>query len=302
MRRTKNSSKASPFRLLWLVVGILVGVFISSLMFLKKNVTIVTNGAQTEITNPPQPKTISPHAGKTNNHSVAPVKPTSPETVSSDQYDFYTMLPNMQVNKNNATPNGVTSSAQVTTATKIPTTAANTAPSGEAATPTPPNKPLKSLDAAEQSLLAGKNKGMLPPPDSNLATASPTSTPASKTPTATNVPTAVSPSTPPLPTSNKKTTPSTATVTKKIKPVAATPSSKTRYSITLGTFNSASDADGRKAELALAGFDHVKVQNFDKNGVTWYRVVIDNFRTEDQAKTALNKLQDSKFNGVISST
>jgi len=117
--------------LLWLITGILIGLFISSLSFLKKHTTVVEGKT---VTARHETVETSPDASK--NAKPVPVvhkkvATTSGADTTNDQYDFYTMLPKMQVKQTNGADN---------------TSATTTSPS--------PEKPKKSLASAEESMLS----------------------------------------------------------------------------------------------------------------------------------------------------
>ncbi len=114
---SNNSPGSSKF--LWFFTGVLITFFACGLLFLKKRITVIKE-PQTEaivITNTAQPP-------KTNTSKA--LEATAPN--EHDQYDFYTMLPKMQVKQ--ALP-----------------------PASPATAPAPP-KPTKPLAAAEQSMLS----------------------------------------------------------------------------------------------------------------------------------------------------
>jgi len=118
-RYTAPPSKKHP--ILWMFTGLLIGIFICSLFFLKKKIVVAPENSleQTQATTPT-------HQAK-HKLKIPDNKKTHPE--ATDQYDFYTMLPKMQSNQSE-TP----------------------APAAPAAHPTKP------LAVAEQSMLSPETK------------------------------------------------------------------------------------------------------------------------------------------------
>lgn len=115
-RYAAPSSKKHP--ILWMLTGLLIGIFICSLFFLKKKVVVVEKPAE-----PTQ--TASAHQLK---HKIKTPDNKKPHTETAEQYDFYTMLPKMQSNQTEAPPAA------------------------------PPPHPTKPLALAEQSMLSPETK------------------------------------------------------------------------------------------------------------------------------------------------
>ena len=168
MRRNKRyvapSSKKHP--VLWMLTGLLIGIFVCSLFFLKKKVAVVTE-------NPPEQTQPAPAHQLKHKLNTADNKKNHTET--TDQYDFYTMLPKMQSNQAEAP-----------------------------AAATPPPRPTKPLALAEQSMLSPETK----PEAEATSTPSPSNTRTAQTATNSTVqknPTASSPNPEPVPPpANKK--------------------------------------------------------------------------------------------------
>lgn len=207
---------------------------------------------------------VTPEPVKKEKAKVALKAADNTSNEDKTNYDFYTLLPN--------------SSAPATTAT--PTSAES-----------PPAKNTKPLAEAEQSLLS-KNTSAL-------------TTPASKPPgtmvnTASSNPEATEPSelasfqNPPTKDSKEASSQETLSKTAK-KPVDA----GVRYSIEVGDFEDYDQADTRKAELTLAGFNHIHIETYMKGDATHHRVLIGHYKSKSEAESLQKELQDNNFSAQI---
>ena len=178
------------------------------------------------------------------------------------------MLPNMQVSQKDAK------------ATEPPGTPAATATTSDTPTAKPAGKPL---DQVEQSMLTRQAPAATPPANASAA----------KTPTSSSTTPAQA-----KPVSKQTATPNPSPTTPKTPTVFPTVKTK-RYMVVVGNYHSSDEADAQKAALILAGFEHAKVQSYKKENVTWYRAVIGNFASQDQAQTVLGKLQQNQFTGAV---
>lgn len=155
-RYAASSSRTNKHPVLWLLTGLLIGIFICSLTFLKKKPVIIDRPEQ-------QPAVTT--AEKPSKQKLKIQDNKKSHVDSTEQYDFYTMLPKMQSNQTGAQP-------------------AVAAP--------PPAKPTKPLAVAEQSMLSPGTK----PDDSTEQAAPADPTPQVATHSSTPTPTAEPISTP----------------------------------------------------------------------------------------------------------
>lgn len=273
--KKKNATPSNSHRFLWLITGLLIGIFACCLTFLKKQVVIVENSQQQPQSIAITSQTPAHEVAKKHKEKAASSKSTNGNDGGGDQYDFYTMLPQMQVKQ----------AAPATT----PATPAAPAP-----------KPTKPLAAAEQSMLAPQQIAQAqtstktnPQPAVQAAPSVPaTTTPAPASATATAA-TPTNITTPAASKTNETTTPSAT---------AAKPVVKSSFTVVAGDFNDYDKADSRKAELFLAGLDKAKIEKYTKNGATWYRVTVGTYSSQAKAKLALQQLQAAQFTGTIQVT
>ena len=285
-RPAAKSSGSKALGVLWLLTGILIGLFVASLLFLKKHVTVVQQNDQvtteTVATAPAvaAPATVpSKEAAKPKHHPAAAHKEAP--TASGDQYDFYTMLPKMQVGQS---------------ASSASTASEPTSPAASA-------KPTKPLADAEQSMLnhvaagtatntavggsaTGQASVAVTASASATTTAAPVATTTAESPTPVAPPPVVTPKAKPAPASKPAVSKSMTETT-------------SHYQVVVGSYNHADEADAQKAALTLAGFDHIRVQKSTKNNVMWYRVYLGNYQNKEEAEKVLNRLQENQFNGTI---
>lgn len=273
-KRTPRKKARHSHGWLWLVTGILIGGFSFSLVFLKRHTPVTEQNTQS------QP--ASEHPASTASHHPAKTTEKSSNADDKASYDFYTMLPNRQVQNTDST-----------VAAAAPTSAE------------PSVKPTKPLAEAEQLLLSKTNTA-LPQASStmpNAATTTPAAEPVAKTSnvitpetahkTIANAAKAKSDSSEPMDlTSFKNTTKTTK------KPI----DDGTRYSLDMGSFDSYEKADMRKAELLLAGFNRIHIETYLKNDTTWHRVLIGHYKTKNEAEQTQNELDNNHFQAQIISS
>lgn len=150
--RSSRRSSSGGFGWLWLITGLLLGLFGASLFFLKKHVVIVEESQAVAASSAnPAPVAGAPTPSKVKTKLVTKKAATDGATANSSdvKYDFYTMLPKMQVQNGSTQDN---------------------------ATPPPP-KPTKPLAEAEQSMLTAQSMATAAPP----AAATPSTTAATAT-------------------------------------------------------------------------------------------------------------------------
>jgi hypothetical protein len=147
MRRNKRYSKAKSNKhpVLWMLTGLLIGVFVCSLTFLKKKEAVVAD-------HPEQTQTALASKAVVK-HKTKGQESKKNHDESTEQYDFYTMLPKMQSNQSGAQP--------------------------ETPAPAPAPKPTKPLAVAEQSMLSPGTKPDVtaaapPPPQQQTPPSAPT--------------------------------------------------------------------------------------------------------------------------------
>ncbi len=104
LRRTEEHSNTCPPAWLWLLAGILIGIFIAFLFYIKQIAPLHTSQPQAP-PNPPQQTDLSPTADKQGLNiedsasaslALPPEAQTRPE-VPSPRFEFYDMLPQPQV-------------------------------------------------------------------------------------------------------------------------------------------------------------------------------------------------------------
>lgn len=271
-KRTPRKKSRHNHGWLWLITGILIGGFGFSLVFLKKHAPVI----EQNIANQP----ASEHPASTaNRHHPAKTTEKSSNADDKASYDFYTMLPNRQVQSTDAT----------------------NAPASEESSV----KPTKPLAEAEQLLLTKANaalpqaSSMTPNPTTTMPTATPVTqtsnavTPETARKTIVTAVKAQSDSSEPMDlTSFKNTTKNTK------KPI----DDGTRYSLDMGSFDSYEKADMRKAELLLAGFNRIHIETYLKNDTTWHRVLIGHYKTKSEAEQTQNELDSNHFQAQIISS
>lgn len=241
-------------------------LFICGLLFLKKRVTVVVNGQQpasvsvSNVDGKPA-AAVTPHHADNALNKPHNAKPT--DATTSEQYDFYTMLPKMQVKE---APSNVPASA----------------------TPAPTPKPTKPLASAEQAMLAPQTS------NSNPSTA--TTAPSAPT-TANETSTAEFEAPAPADTAPQAIAPvSTPTITTTTAGAPATPPPTPKYVVVAGSANSASEADALRAQLVLNGVDHIHLKKVDDK----YLVIIGKlYSNKADATKAAQVLSNNGVNATI---
>lgn len=256
---------------LWLVTGILIGSFGFSLVFLKNHVTVPEHSVSSKPA-PAHPASTPAH------HQSAKSVDKSAGNDDKTSYDFYTMLPNRQVQSANSTT--------VATAS---------------ATSEPPLKPNKPLAEAEQFLLTKTNTALntqVNPSKASAAVAEPVSPKAATvlTEAAHKATTAKTETGEPMDLTSFKNDAANPKPPKK--PV----DDGTHYSLDMGSFDSYEKADTRKAELLLAGFNHIQIETYVKNETTWHRVLVGHYKAKSEAEHTQKELDDNHFQAQIISS
>ncbi|MCD6046477.1 MAG: sporulation protein [Gammaproteobacteria bacterium] len=251
-----RKQKSNGYRFLWFFTGMLVMLFICGLLFLKKRVTIVTNGSQSEsivVTN--DSKNDNKKPSKPHHADPAHNKTHNTDSTTNDQYDFYTMLPKMQV-KQPAPP-----------------------PAPQAPAPAP--KPTKPLANAEQAMLAPQQQA--PAATTQAASNQTAAAPATSTLSSNAALQAqTTPASPAQTTAQPAEAPSPA-------PAATPPAAAPKYAVVAGETDNPTDADSLRAQLILTGAKNIKIQKYMANGTAKYRVIIGRFYTSQAEATAASK-------------
>lgn len=269
-KRPPAAKAKKSFGFLWLLTGILIGGFGFGLLFLKKNITVVAEAPSEHV--------------KPVKHPVAPAATSPPEVktaVAEDKtrYDFYTMLPNSQATTNTTN-----------------------------APPVVP-KPVKTLAEAEQSMLSKtptqpqqqqQQQLQLPPPAASDDTAVEATIKSIATKTTTS-------SEPSDLTALENSHPdgghpdgSHLDAASKAKAVKKPADDGTRYSVESGSYSSYELADAHKAELTMAGFDHVHIESYAKgDDSTHHRVLMGPFKTKNEAVAVEKNLDSNHFSAEL---
>lgn len=71
-----------------------------------------------------------------------------------------------------------------------------------------------------------------------------------------------------------------------------------QYVIQLAAFKSSNEADRLKAELLMMGFD-VKIQAFSRGGSVWYKVRLGPFNSSIAAESARKELAQNGYKGIV---
>lgn len=273
-KRTRKKSR-NNHAWLWLVTGILIGGFGFSLVFLKKHVPISEQSVSNNRA-PAHPASTAAH------HAAAKSVEKSASNEDKTSYDFYTMLPNRQVQSTNSS------------------TVAPASPTSE-----PPVKPNKPLAEAEQFLLT-KTNAAAPSPSSTAAIPTPAPVSAPALPKVTNAAAPTEPVRKAVTAKTETGEPMDLTSFKNTL-ASAKPSKKpvddgTHYSLDMGSFDSYEKADTRKAELLIAGFNHIQIETYLKNDATWHRVLIGHYKAKSEAERTQKELNDNRFQAQIISS
>ncbi len=79
---------------------------------------------------------------------------------------------------------------------------------------------------------------------------------------------------------------------------ATTPTAATAYVLQIGSFRSASDADGLRAQVTLLGLSS-HIQTVTVNDATWHRVRVGPFDNARDADSARRRLQENGFEPMV---
>jgi cell division protein FtsN len=268
-RAKRNEVRSGPPGFVWLLIGVLVGLIIAGVFYLKgqtkpKKVLLPQEKqAIQNVQTAPAPGALST--------TPPPAKPKQPPQTQNlqTQFDFYSVLPGkkaigpggdedtteiQQQNNNMAKNNG----APVSSSQASPD--ANNGPAGPTAVLPPPVTPAMPPPVSTER--------KLPPPltSGKVVSTAPTPPPETSSPVAKQ-----KPKLPPTPTG---------------------------YIVQVATFGEHSDADQQKAQLALLGFE-AKISEIQKNGKTLERVWLGPFTSRDDAQAVQKQLQENMISGKV---
>lgn len=271
--RRKTTAAPSPWR--WLLIGLLIGFGSAIVLYYK-----LTNANLAE-----QHSWFS----RSHNKVAQPTtKPNSNDTTTNKSntdklhFDFYTVLPKMQV----------ASGSKASPKLELPETATTAAPNTTSATapatpaPTKPSEPANgaAIKQIEQSLLAPHSterakasSSAAKVPDNEIISASPHADSASN---------AVS-----------TTAASTSELSNTTEATTVAKSNPTEQIIQVGSFQKFSAADELRAQLTMLGLDaHIK--SVKEHGVNWKKVWLGPFNATDLTKIQ-KQLQENGLTGTI---
>jgi cell division protein FtsN len=266
--RSYKSAPSSSFG--WVVFGILIGVFLAVILYWK--LAVAPRHHQHDhvpaATVHPQPAAAATHVDK---------KPNAAPASTAPEFDFYTVLPKMQV-----TP--------------------NQAPAAAPPSP-PPVRPPAAPVAAETNQVS---PATIPAGGATASATASTAAPTVVAPAAVEKPKphpaskpalAVTPATPAL--AEKKAAAAVAMTEKKAPATKnTTDTAASHYLLQMGSLKSYAEADRLKAELTIMGFD-VYIQPYKANGQIYNRVVMGPYASKQAALQQQAQLKKSGTNGVL---
>ena len=282
-KKTVSAAQTKSSGGLWLLTGLLAGILIASLVYLKQQPKAATQ----ELNN--QQNTQQPTPTKTN--LPIATKTTANPAANSDQpkFDFYTVLPKM----NTMAPPDQTVTSTTPPANPSNTTTANTtAPNNNPAVPPPfslPNTAANPVTPANNPASAQVNNQNPQPNPAPQVAASPTPV----APAANNNSAVRTQAATPQPNPVTKVTPSVANNN-------PTPSANTNqhYILEVARFESYQQADALKAQLTLSGFN-VSIETISLPNKTLNRVVVGPFNDLASAKAAENNLAGQQISSTL---
>jgi cell division protein FtsN len=261
-QKTRSAKSSSSNSFLWIVFGILVGVFAAIIFYWKQEVLLKHHS-----------KTITTAETTTNSSHASSKTPAlvkkAEKATTTPEFDFYTVLPKTQVTPvsapNNTSPPvrptptvATTPSAPPTLLTPPPSTSA--APTNTVPTPVIAAPPSVVAQPAPHSPALAE-KTTQPTATTNIVSAKPPIIPETKTP----------------PIKNPATT---------------------NYLVQLGSLKNYADADRLKAELTMSGFD-VYIQPYNNNGQIYNRVVMGPYTSKLAATQQRASLQKSGVSSMV---
>lgn len=132
--------------MVWLVLGVLLGLLIAAIVYIKRPGDVRINTGSSAAT--------SSHTSKSaRTTSSSTKKAAASQQSSSPEFDFYTVLPKMQVNPSKTTSTTSKSSSAPTAPATTTAPAANSAttPSTTTQTPTPTSAPADIIDKSSST-------------------------------------------------------------------------------------------------------------------------------------------------------
>ncbi len=253
----------------WIVFGVLIGLFFALMVYWK--LTSKTTYHETS------EKVSESHPTEKNSKKTT-IQPTTPANTNTPEFDFYTVLPNMQVASTHTSKTSSSTTALDSTST---TTLQKT------------TEPVSTSAAANTQTETQANAIAATPPASVATTQTPNSTTTPPVETKLTTTTATAPETIPPPLSantNTTTTSSTeeSVSTQEKEPTVKNPTVKKpdikltetkntntteHYMLQMASLKNYADADRLKAQLTMLGFD-IYIQSYSKNGQIYNRVVM----------------------------
>lgn len=273
--KAKHKNAAAPARWRWLLIGLVIGFGVAGIMYLKFNINNIES-ASTWL-NEHSKSTNSPSSKPLSHNSETPNKTANVAAKDKLHFDFYTVLPKMEVKSEAKAAPKMQPVEPVATA-DLPAKPAS-APSNDH--PTINNS--GALKQAETSLLA--------PPASS-----------SKKNTSANHDDETKSTTDPKPvatTSHKKTETTTATANESASTSSTTSAtSNTNQIIQVGSFQKYESADQLRAQLTMIGVDaHIK--SVKEHGVVWKKVWLGPFSSAADLAKVQKQLQENGIKGSI---
>jgi cell division septation protein DedD len=262
-RTSAQSSPSSTFG--WMLFGILIGLGVAIFAYWKLMVA-------------PTQTSLSPVQTQTTQHKTpAVLKKEKPAVavVATPEFDFYTVLPKMEVAA--TTKGGVTAKPPSPPTAPAAPPVASTLAASNAPTPATPPTPLVAAPATPpiQSAPAAA-------PSTALAAAASETKPAApavvKQPPAEPVVAAAPPA--------------------EIKTLPPKPAASTVYALQLGIFKNYAEADRLKAALTMSGLE-VYIQPYTRNAQVYNRVIMGPYPSKAAASEQRTALQKNKISSVL---
>lgn len=260
-RRKKSSSYSQRPGALGggkVMLGIIIGILVAVIYW--QHMETTRKISRSHISQPAPPAHPNVNASKTPPHPAVPTQPHA--TPAKPEFDFYTVLPKMQVQP--------PSTGKNTNIAKPP-----------AVNPIPPN--INTANTLSNPAMARDTQAvtMTVPP---LTTLVPTAqqTPATKsTPPSTVIQAPQPANTPPAGAS-----------------ASAENQTKQGYALQVASTKNFADADNLKAQLTMLGFD-VSIQKYTINGQTWNRVYAGFYQSRDVAIKKQNVLKTNHVSSIL---
>lgn len=272
-KKSRASARSSPSGTFgWMLFGILIGLFVAIFGYWKLIVAPTQQGSSLpEQTQPPHKTTAV----------LKKEKPAAP-VVATPEFDFYTVLPKMEV----------------------------AATTKEGATAKPPSPPVSATSApatppAAGTLAASRTPTTASPATPISATSAPATPPIQSAP-ASAVSTALS-----VVSETKAVTPavvkqppvepvvaSAASTPAEVKPSPPQPTASTAYVLQLGIFKNYAEADRLKAALTMSGLE-VSIQPYTRNAQVYNRVIMGPYPSKAAASEQRTVLQKNNISSMV---